>query len=581
MKEKLKSVLYNPQKLNEDFGDERTKEIVEKTIDFFEKKGLKRLREEHKAMLWHQDWLEYQQEHGLYASLLTPEGFGDEGSRFDLHRQSVFTEALGFYSVGTWYSYQVSFLGVSPIWMSENEAQKKELAQQLKDGHVFAFGLSEKKYGADIYTNAATITPVGDGKYVANGNKYYIGNAHIAPKISTLAKNTETGEWMYFVVDSRHRNFKYVKDIENVAFSVTRLGEYEMVEYPLTDADILKVGNEAFENALQTINVGKFQVGFIALTCVTHAFYEAITHANRRILYGKPVTALPHIRSFLTEAFCRLNAARLYLQRGIDYARVLSDEDRRYMLFNTLAKMRVPTEAEHVTTLIMDVVCARGYETDTHMSEVCITAPYAARLEGTAHVNMSLVLKFIQGYFSTDAGYPEVPSGRYPKDDSNAFEQKFGGLRNIRFNDYRKAYEGVEIPNVQLLLKQATIYRDMMMTAAPDKELSRNMDYMMSLGDIFTHIVYAQLILEGAKIKNVDELLIDQIFGYLVRDINKFALEQLSNQINTPEQEEYLKEIMLVKPQVDKERDSKFFDEYVAVLDGAYMMKDCPIGLEN
>lgn len=581
MSEKLKSVLLNPQNLQEEFGDDITKDKIMKTIAFFEKKGLKKLREEHKNMTWPADWLEYQKEHQIYATMLTSTGYGDKNSRLDITRQSIFTEIMTFYSVGYWYAYQVSSLGVSPIWMSYNEKQKKELAQQLQDGHVFAFGLSEKKYGADIFSNATTITPLGDGKYVANGSKYYIGNSHAAPKISTLGKNTETGEWTYFVIDSRHRNFKYVKDIETVAYGHCRVGEFEMIEYPLTDDDILKVGDEAIQNALQTINVAKFQVGFCALSNCTHAFYEAITHANRRILYGKRVTDLPHIKSCLSESFCRLNAARLYSLRGIDYARVLSDEDRRYMLFNSLAKMRVPTETEYVMKLIMDVVCARGYETDTHMAESSTSVPYAARLEGTAHINMALVVNFIKNYFVTDANYPEVPSGRYPKDDSNVFNQKFGGLKYIQFNDYKKAYEGVEIPNAKLLLEQAGLFKELMMKAAPEKALLKNLDYMMSLGDIFTHIVYAQLILECAKIKNVHDELVDQIFSYLVKDINKFALEQLNNQNNTKEQEVYLKQLIFVKPKVDKERDNAFFEEFVAVNDGVYMMKDCPIGLEN
>ena len=37
-----------------------------------------------------------------------------------------------------------------------------------------------------------------------------------------------------------------------------------------------------------------------------HAFYEAITHANNRILYGNPVTDFPHVQAGLVEAYARL-----------------------------------------------------------------------------------------------------------------------------------------------------------------------------------------------------------------------------------------------------------------------------------
>jgi len=40
------------------------------------------------------------------------------------------------------YTFQVSILGVGPIWIRNNEKQKQELAQLLREGHVFAFGIS-------------------------------------------------------------------------------------------------------------------------------------------------------------------------------------------------------------------------------------------------------------------------------------------------------------------------------------------------------------------------------------------------------------------------------------------------------
>lgn len=57
---------------------------------------------------------------------------------------------------------------------------------------MFAFGMSEKEHGADLYFNVATISPDGKGGYVANGNKYYIDNAQIASKVAS-----ETGQWAF------------------------------------------------------------------------------------------------------------------------------------------------------------------------------------------------------------------------------------------------------------------------------------------------------------------------------------------------------------------------------------------------
>lgn len=37
-----------------------------------------------------------------------------------------FNEILGFYSLTYWYAWQVSILGLGPIWMGKNEAVKKK-----------------------------------------------------------------------------------------------------------------------------------------------------------------------------------------------------------------------------------------------------------------------------------------------------------------------------------------------------------------------------------------------------------------------------------------------------------------------
>jgi len=578
---KVKSVLFNPHKFEGKQYDEKTREAMLKTIEFFESKGLRDIREDEKKYVWQEDWLKYQKEHGIFATMLTAEGYGeDKNSRFDLYRLCPMSEILGFYGEAYQYPLQVSVLGVSPIWMSDNEEQKKELAEQLKEGHVFAFGMSEKEHGADLYSNEVTVTPTGEDTYLANGNKYYIGNAQIAPKITTLGKNSETGEWTFWVVDSRHRNYKYVKDIETPGMGQMRLGEYEMIEYPITDKDILTVGDKAFANGLSTVNIGKFQLGFSACGIAAHALYEGVTHANRRVIYGNKVTNFPHIRAFLSEAFCRTNAMKLYAMRSMDYFRTMSGNDRRYLIFNPIQKMKATTQGGDVIRLIMDVVCAKGYERDTYMSDAYSTMDFLFRLEGTAHVNMALVLKFMKNYFFDNIEYPEIGIVNEMKEDSNIFKQTIGGLSKVKFPDYRKAYYGVDLPNVNKFIELIESFRELLMKDAPSGKLVKNMDYMLNYGEIFTMIVYAQLVLEGAKLHNVEDDLIDQIFALFVKDVNKYALTQLNNQKNTETQSKLLREIALNGPVVDKEKDDEFFKEYIQALDGSYVMTDSVIGIE-
>ena len=102
---------------------------------------------------------------------------------------------------------------------------------------------------------------------------------------------------------------------------------FELNDYPVTEEDILHTGKAAFSAALNTVNVGKFNLCHGSIGMCEHAFYEAITHSNNRILYGNPVTDFTHVRANFVDAYARIVAMKLFSDRAVDYFR--SAEPRR------------------------------------------------------------------------------------------------------------------------------------------------------------------------------------------------------------------------------------------------------------
>lgn len=358
-----------------------------------------------------------------------------------------------------------------------------------------------------------------------------------------------------------------------------------MIEYPITDAEILKVGKGAFSDGLSTVNIGKFTCGWAEPGIIAHALMECVTHANRRILYGAPVTeTFPHIRSFLTESFCRGNALKLYALRARDYFRMMSPDDRRYLVFNAIIKNKVTREADKITRILSDVICAKAYEADTYMCEAMLSAGSYSRLEGTAHVNLFIIMKCLFNYFYSDKKYDEFGVVSEPKDDTNIFKQSMGKMGDIEFPDYAKSYEGWELENVKRFKKQIDIFREILIEATPDPDIIKTkhgMDYMMNWGELFCSAVYGQLILESAKLNDMEDELIDRIFGYFIRDNAGYALAQINNHDNTDQQNDFFWEIVKTTPTIDKDGDYKFWQEYVQVLDGVYMPKGGQVGLDH
>ena len=564
-------ILLNPKKHEREYPDERSREIMLKTIEFFEKKGKAKIKEDDHKKVWYSDFLEFVKKEKVFATLLTPSGYGDADSRWDTWRICEFNEILGFYGLCYWYTWQVSILGLGPIWMSGDEELKLKAAHLLKEGAIFAFGLSEKQHGADVYSTEMTLTPQGDGTYRANGEKYYIGNANEAPMVSTFAKMADTGDYVFFAADSQHEKYECKK---NVVDSQSYVANYALHDYPVTEADILSKGRDAWDAALNTVNIGKYNLGWASIGICTHALYEAVNHAANRRLYNMYVTDFPHVKRMFTDAYARLAAMKLFALRAADYMRTASPDDRRYLLYNPVVKMKVTTQGEEVITLLWDVIAAKGFEKDTYFEMAARDIRALPRLEGTVHVNIALILKFMPNYFLNPAEFSEIPRQTDPRNDDFLFDQgPTRGLGKVQFHDCTIAYGGCDLPNVNVFKEQIEVFKEFLLAASPDAEQQKDIDFLMSLGELFTLVVYGQLILENAEIYEIEDDLVDQIFDFMVRDFSKFALELHGKQSSTPGQMEYCMK-MIRKPAIDRARYQRVWEKHVHALKDVYEMNE-------
>ncbi|MEZ5021999.1 MAG: acyl-CoA dehydrogenase [Chitinophagales bacterium] len=562
-------LILHPLKTDYSHLDEESQDIMQKTIAWFEAKGKQKLTDDDRNFVWYADFLAFIKEEKIFAKLMTPSGYGKSNSRWDTARIAAFTEICGFYGLCYWYTYQVSSLGLGPVWMSDNETVKQKAAKLLDEGHIFAFGLSEKEHGADIYSSDMILTKTGEGTYSASGGKYYIGNGNKAGIVSVFGKDAETGDHVCFAVDSQHSNYKLIKNVVN---SQSYVSQFELNNYPLKEEDILHKGRDAWDAALNTVNINKYNLGWATIGICAHAMYEAINHASHRNLYGKYVTDFPHIKALFTKAYTRLVAMRLFIFRATDYMRSASAEDRRYLLFNPMVKMKVTTEGEHVINDIWDVVAAKGFERDMYFSMAARDIRALPKLEGTVHVNMALIIKFMPNYFFNPGEFPEIPQRFDAANDSFLFNQgPTKGLSKIQFHDYKKAYELYDLPNIEVFKSQIATLKETLMMAGPSAEQAQDIDFLLSVGELFTLVVYGQLILENAKIWKIEEDLIDQIFEVLVEDFSKFALQIYNKPSSSEKQMEYAQK-MIKKPVFDADRTKRIWDNHVYALKDQYEM---------
>lgn len=561
-------ILLNPKAYGWTSLDEPSRRLMLDTIGFFEAKGKTRLKHDDRERIWYADFLHFVKEQAAFAMLMTPAGYGPPKSRWDTWRNCAFNEILGFYGLHYWYTWQVSMLGLGPIWMSDNEEIKRRTAQLLQEGAIFAFGLSEKEHGADIYASGMVLTPRPDGGYLANGRKYYIGNANQAALVSTFGRMEGNGEYVFFAVDSQHPQFELVQNVINTQSYVA---EFALHDYPIGDEAILSRGSDAWDDALNTVNLCKYNLGWASIGICTHALYEAINHAANRRLYHMQVTDFAHVQRLFVDAYSRLAAMKLFAMRASDYMRSASDADRRYLLYNPMVKMKVTTEGERVIDLLWDVIAAKGFEKDMYFEMATRDIRALPKLEGTVHVNIALIVKFMANFFFFPAECPYLAPRTDAANDAYLFHQAPAhGLGKIRFHDYNIAYGSIDLPNLALFRQQIATFKHFLATATPTEAQQKDIDFLLAVGELFALVVYGQLILEEAAIQGMSDDLLDQVFDFMVRDFSAHALDLYGKPSCTEAQMAHCLD-MLRRPVADSARFGRVWQE-VHALNGFYAM---------
>jgi acyl-CoA dehydrogenase len=222
--------------------------------------------------------------------------------------------------------------------------------------------------------------------------------------------------------------------------------------------------------------------------------------------------------------------------------------------------------------LLWDVIAAKGFEKDMYFENAVIDIRALPKLEGTVHVNMALIVKFMANYFFKPARFESVPVRRDAVNDDFLFHQgPTRGLGKTRFHDYRLAYDQCSLPNVEVFKKQIGLFKKMLLVAKPGKKQIQDIDFLLIVGELFTLVAYGQLILESWALNKIEDDLIDQIFDFMVRDFSKFALQLYSKTSSTRVQQVFC-QLMISKPKKDERRFDRVLNDYAYAMKDAYVM---------
>ncbi|MDN2567609.1 acyl-CoA/acyl-ACP dehydrogenase [Aquibium sp. A9E412] len=248
-----------------------------------------------------------------------------------------------------------------------SQRQKAELLPLVAAGKLlFAYGWTEADTGADL-ASVKTRATVADDRLVVNGAKRFCSGSEICDYIYTLVRTGDPARryenLSIVLIDPRLPGVE-ITPIDSMGMKGARTTDVSFtdVEVPL---DMVVGEAEGIDRGWGMItaaglDVEKLEVAAIALGIAEAACDDAWDYSQRRVQFGRTISAFQSLRHQLAEMRTQLHAARLVTY----HAAMLSDANVPSRVETSMTKLFVTETAKKVVLEAQSILGAYGYVKD-------------------------------------------------------------------------------------------------------------------------------------------------------------------------------------------------------------------------
>jgi acyl-CoA dehydrogenase len=326
---------------------------------------------------------------GLSSSSI-PAAYGGVGlSIFDA---VLVVEELAWGCAGMGTSIMCNDLGLTPIVVGGNEAQKKEWLHYLTGSfRMVSFCLSEPGAGSDVAGLQLLAEKDGD-HYVLNGTKCWITNGGVADLytvFATLDRSSRHKGVCAFVMprDTPGISVGKKEDKMGQRASDTRVIHFDNVRVPASQR--LGEEGEGFRIAMRTLDTTRPSIGSLAVGIARRALEESVSYAKQRKAFGFPIAAFQAVQFMLADMAKDIEAARLLTYQSA----WMVDQGQRASKHSSIAKCFATDMAMRVTTDAVQVFGGNGYTKEYPVEKLMRDAKLMQIYEGTNQIQRLVIAR--------------------------------------------------------------------------------------------------------------------------------------------------------------------------------------------
>jgi acyl-CoA dehydrogenase len=310
------------------------------------------------------------------------------GERLDVRSLCLIRETLARTNALADFAFALQGLGSGPISLFGTDEQRRAWLSGVASGDVIpAFALSEAEAGSDVSAMRTTARRDGDG-YVIDGEKTWISNAGLADFYVVFCRFPEAGEkgFSAFLVEAGNPGLTVTERLDLLAPHPLGTLRFERCRVPASA--LIGEPGRGLRVALGTLDVFRSTVGAAALGMARRALDEAVRHAKKRQISGRPLADFQMTQARLADMAVAVDASALLVYRA---AWTRDSGAPRVTREAAMAKLFATESAQRVIDDAVQLLGGRGVLSDTPVERLYREVRALRIYEGTSEVQKLVI----------------------------------------------------------------------------------------------------------------------------------------------------------------------------------------------
>ena len=371
---------------------EEAQDLLQDVKNFCDKEVVEQCKEYDASGEWSKAIYDKAIEQGYHA-LEVPEEYGGPGlSRVDT---AALIEQMAIADAGFAVTISASGLGMKPVLIAGNDAQKQHVCDLVLDGGFGAFCLTEPGAGSDASAGKTTAVKDGD-EYVLNGRKCFITNGGVASFycITAMTDKTQGIKGMsMFLVDAGTPGLSTGHEENKMGIRTSNTCDVILEDCRIPASNLIGEEGKGFGIAMKTLDQARAWMGCVAVGIAQRGINEAIAYGKERLQFGRPIIKNQALRFKIADMEIKTETAR----QMVAHALTRMDMGLSYTKESAIAKCYASDIAMEAASEAIQMFGGYGYSREYPVEKLLRDAKIFQIFEGTNEVQRIVIANSVIG----------------------------------------------------------------------------------------------------------------------------------------------------------------------------------------